>query len=363
MINTSDIPLISSLLSKIFFYGYSHFYSPLAIEEKIIHHQYFLDLENGDSGFLIKETPESILSSIYHTKINEEILCDNPLSLWLGEAYTKLFFSFNKSFAFLFLYLPLIKAEELFPLYHEMDMLQLLQYFDGLTKKESILTLLLNKDNISIHELSTLTGISGYTLTNLTRDNHNIYQASFDTIFKISQVCDVNVNIFARKINNMTNSESYDFDKMNIAYSSLLGAYLTSYYFNLDIDKYHYVPGADIFRNGDKSIQVLRTKTCSLANVKEEQNKEIELSITEYLKSFKGERDKYILIINEYNQVSDNPYAYKDLLNYWFEKIFIINRFYVLSIGKNCYKKMITDKVKNALINRAKNYVGGDFAV
>lgn len=368
MISANDFDNISSLLSNVFFYGFSHGYSSSTIEEKILKNTYISDLESGDSSFLIRETSDRILKSFFELNVtDDDLLKTNPLSLWLGEVYTKIFFTFNKSFSFIFLYLPLSKLEEMFDLYHEMDFSQILNYFSSLEKKDSILRLLLKKRRISAKELSALTGINFNTIVTFTRDNKFIYNAKFDSIYKISQILKVNINLFTKNINNYSDSSMFEFDKTNVKYRSYLGLNLASY-FSTDLEKREYVFNEEInqFTSG---TNILKTFFTSIRNDADDNeslglNEEIKDIVDGYAKTVPSSlRKNHILVIFEYNQTSVLAKSYLSLLNYGFEKVFIINSKNVICIGEQYWIGFITDTIKNAMINRAKKEYGRDFAI
>lgn len=367
MINVNDLSKISSLLSSLFFYGFSSGYSSKTIEEKILKSEFINGLEKGDASCLCRGNLESIVGDIFKVSIpNDEIIKTNPLSLWLGEIYTRLFFTFNKSFSFIFLYLPLSEAEKIYPLYHEIDFSQVIDYFAKLTKQETILTLLLKKHKLSARELSVLTGVNYNTIVSYTRDNDVIYNAKFDSIFKISQILDVNINIFAKSINNFTSSGMFDFDKTNQKYRSYLGLMFASYFSSeVATRKYEYNEKENIFVFNEKVIKVLLTSISSSRENSSKENREIDKLVGDYSKMIPLEKRKdHILIIFEYNQISLDPKPYLYLTRkYGFEKIFIINSENVLCVDDKYWTRNILETLNNAAINNAKRMIAGDFAV
>ena len=367
MISVNDVSGVSSLLSCVFFYGFSHKYSSETIEKKIISNKHINDLEDGDSSFLIRETTENIIASIFELEINgNELIKTNPLALWLGELYTKIFFSFNKPFSFIFLYLSINKAIEMFPLYHEMDFSQSLLRFEELISKQSILTILLKKKKMSVRELSELTGINANTLTNYTRDNEYIYNAKFDSIYKISRILKVDEKVFIKKINNNTSSSMYQFDKTNVKYRSYLGLYLASYYSSgLKQNEYEYDETNNVLRANKRIIKTMWTSIETVPLLSQRVNKEIIDIVQNYsICVHPQERKNQILIIFEYNQISESVKEYSnELLKYGFDKIFIINSSFIMCINEREWISYISDTVQNEMVNKAKTTVGGDFAI
>lgn len=361
MISVNDVNKFSNLLSNIFFYGFSHAFSFVSIEEKILNARCIQDIENGDSSFLIKETNDDLVSEIYDCFIEEkELLKTNTISLWLGELYTKLFFTFNKSFSFLFLYLPINKGIDMFPLYHEMDMSQSVDYFKNLISKNSIVSLLLKKHDMTANQLSVLTQINHNTILSYTRNNDFIYNAKFESLFKISQIFNVNINIFARKLNNFTNSEMYDFDKTNSLYRLYLGYFISSY-FDSEIAEEKYQLKDEILVSLNSNFVVKWLKPTIL---KESQGK----SLYNLASNYKQERkdiSKTILSIFYYDEIGSDYSLFANLQQLGFKKLIVIdglNFIEILRSGRIIHKRF-NNALYEAMINQAKNKVNGDFAI
>ena len=364
MISANDIYNISTLLSGMFFYGLANDYSSSSIEERISHSQVISDLENGDSSFLHHKQSDEIVKTIYHLPEDTYILAEtNVLSLWLGEIYTKLFFIKNKSFSYLFLYLPLDRAIWAFDIYHEMDFNQLLNLFNDFEKKNTILSLLLKKRNIKIRELSALTRININTIVSYTRSNENIYAAKYQAIYDISSVLRVNPNIFIRRINNYTNSEMYIFDKTNPIYRLYLAYYLACY-FDSDIASAKYEQLEDNKLVNENSIFIaIWTDPAKEGLYTPNKNEDIIRLVMDYQTNHQ-DINKTILVVFEFNQTSDKLDYYLKLKEQGFYKIIIINQLYYFMISESKqYRKEILDFVNQICIKNAKEKALGDFAI
>ena len=367
MINVNDVPRISELFAAAFFYGFRFGYSVKSVEEKLLHSAYMETLENGDASFLNRESVEAMVGKIYETEdASIDTLQINSLSLWLGDLYTKIFFSFHKSFSFIFLYLPLEEAIRMFPLFHEMDFSQALHYFEERTYQASILKLLLRQRKMRPWELSILTGIKYNTVVSYVRDNAFIYQAKADSVYKISHILGVKFNVFMETIPNFTNSEMFEFDKTNPAYRSYLGLLFAAYdSVALAARHFEYHPDSNDFHSENQILKVLWTSIVSSPLEAETENKEIEAIVQGYVKDIPdAKRKDHFLIIFEYSQISRNPKPYQHLIErYGVEGILLINAENMLWISSKCSIIPISDTMNNALIKRAKELVGGDFAV
>lgn len=326
MININDINKISDYLSSIFFYGFSRRYSNISIEERLLSSDIIKDLESGDTDFLYNQNIENIIQQIY--EVNEEIdtLSTNAVSLWLGEAYTKLFFTFSKSFSYIFLYFPLETAINAFELYHEMGFSQVFDYFLDLTKSKTILSTLLKKRDISARELSILTSIKYNTIIGYTRNDENIYNAKYENIYLISYVLKVNPNIFLRRINLFTIGFFGSSDNKD-------------YYFHYSL----FV--ASFF---DRTIK----DSSNLNYVEIKDDHEINQVINSY------QLDKKTLLIYTSKNINEKEVEIK---NDCLEKVIIINKSIYLSFTKDkTYRREISTILYEAATNIAKNMANID---
>lgn len=363
MINVNDIYKVSNIFSDIFSYGLIHGYSCSSIEERIVRSDIVRDLENGDSSFLFKKNAEDVVKDLYHFSIDIDYLMEsNALMMWLGDAYTKLFFSKNKSFSYLFLYFPLEKAIDAFDLYHEMDMTQLLKRFDEMEKSQTILSLLLKKRQLKARELSALTRISVNTIVSYKRSNINVYNAKYEHIYKISSVLKVNPNIFAKRVNNYTNSQMYDFDKKNPLYRLYLAYYLACY-FDKDIAETRYEQIDNALFSNRGVFTVIWTGPSQDGLYTPNQNEEIVTLVRKFKKDYQI-IENTILVIFELNQISEEINYYLSIRDYGFQKVIIINQCYFFMISKDKYfRREITDTINESCIRNAKEKVNGDFAI
>ena len=357
MINVNDIEEISNLLSLIFHYGMVNEYALNGIEEKIIKNRYINQLENGDSSFLYEKTLEKIVADIYGVRFEETCkLLNSTISYWLGEIYTRLFFSLNKSFAYLFLYFPIEKALNLFKLYHEMDFNQLLNYFETQVGKKTLLRTLLEKKHMTLSELSSLSKVNYNTIVSYTKNDEHLYSAAFDNIYRISGVLNVKMNLFARKIRNYTNSMMYEFDQNNDKFQLCLTYQLACYY------------DADIcgLKSQLEENSLVSEKGYRFELIKYFVHK-TDKSLIATLKEYKQKNDDYqnVMLAVFMDEKTKNSFEnfdeFKDL---GFHKLFFITSESFISIeGQRVKQQIIYDSVKQNCNLIAKEIIGKDFAV
>lgn len=368
MIKASNISKLYDYLSKILFFGVSYQYSTEYIEESISNSFFINELESSNDRFLYNSNLKDIVEEIYPDANLDgyDFNSINPIFKWVGEAYIRLFFKFHKSMNFIFLYIPLDSMIDLFDLYHQMDWSQLYSLFIEFVKKKTLLRLLLNKRNLSVNKLSQLTNISNSTLTYYCLDNNHLYEAKHNYIYLISRALNVNMKVFLREIFNYTDSSAYGFDKSNPLYRAYLGLYYCSYYY-LEIEKrnYQYNDAKGLFESSEGNLIVKWVDhTSPYIYTPSSYNPEIEKVVVEASKNIARKNiESTVLVIFEFNMTSESVKQYLKLQKCGYEKIFIINQEYIMCIYDNYWISYIPDSVTEAMITKAKEKVGGDFAI
>ena len=119
---------------------------------------------------------------------------------WCGYSYFEIFLRTKKPFSYIFLKLPLVKMMDIYPIYHEMDISSLLEYFAKQEQEKTILRALCEQKRTSLPKLSTATGISLATLSKYNADDRALYKASFQNVIKIVNHFHAPVNLFAIEV-------------------------------------------------------------------------------------------------------------------------------------------------------------------
>ncbi len=115
---------------------------------------------------------------------------------WSGFTYFELHQRTNYSFAFLFLKLPLIKMMELYSVYHEMDITELIEYLEDENKKKTIISLLLEEKGCSLSKVSKETGIRLPTLNKYRQSDETLLNASFQNVYRLAKYFDYPMELF-----------------------------------------------------------------------------------------------------------------------------------------------------------------------
>ena len=161
-------------------------------------------VKNIEKGYLTDISDISVEEG-YHSIVGNNIAKDDSFGIyndayWCGYCYFELFLMLRKPFSYLFLKLPLEKMLDLYNVYHEMDISQLVDYFHGKEKEETILRLLCKRYRCSINKLSKATGISVNTLNKYRSSDQSLYNASFQNIHKISVFFKTPISLFVEEL-------------------------------------------------------------------------------------------------------------------------------------------------------------------
>ena len=79
-----------------------------------------------------------------------------------------------------------------------MDFSSLLDYFDKVNKRKTILRLLCEQKGCSLSELSAKTGVNKATLSKYNASDESIYKGSLENIYKIAKYFDYPISLFVR---------------------------------------------------------------------------------------------------------------------------------------------------------------------
>lgn len=347
MIIADEIEKLKDLFGLILLNGERYGFSDDVIEEKICKSSFFKDLENGDL-FFNRQNLVDIIANVLELKTNQvSTTIFLSRSFWIGELYIRLFLRYHKSFSYLFLYLPIKEARKYFGLYHEMDFTQAYLLFENIESKNTILSLLLKKKNMTMDKLSVLTGINRNSLMKYCQNNKHIYKASLDTVYKLCNVLDTDIKVFIEKLRIFSDSMRFEFDRTNNVFRSYLGYYYACLY----------VP---TIRNGN-----FKFVENGFVNDKNESIHVI--SVNDYVDSvafiplvYPNSNNNYLIIFIE-NKFDLSYLKFNVKNSDKFKNIYLINDFtFVDTLNNKEYK--INYVEYKSLINRAKSEFKYDFA-
>lgn len=179
----------------------SNGYSPRFVERTIAYSSAFSLLEKSDITELAFSPKEYIFERMFEINISNEYEY-SPYDVygWLGYTYIRLFFDLKTTFESLFFVLPIDEAINMYPLYHEMDYLQTLEYLKGKVKY-SLLDVIMACRKISSQKLSRLSGVSYSTITALRYGKRDINKLEGFSLLKLSNALRVKMESLLTDIN------------------------------------------------------------------------------------------------------------------------------------------------------------------
>jgi len=119
---------------------------------------------------------------------------------WAGIQYMNIFLNYRIPLRQIFLFCPLDKMIQKYPVYHEMNEIELCK--DFMTNeygKVSILRYFRNKNNLSVRQLSMLINVPEPTLKYLESDNKKVFGASYNTISLLRETLNIDKTFFKDK--------------------------------------------------------------------------------------------------------------------------------------------------------------------
>lgn len=195
--NNLDSRTIKELFSRIFVLGVQNKINLHAFTKALERSEFVNKIELNQYDDYFNKPLEDIFFDITNMRIDKDesygIYND---AYWCGYSYFEIHQRTKKSFAFIFLKLPLYKMMDLYPVYHEMDISSLLEYFHKLDKEQTILRLLCKEKKCSISKLSLVTGLNIATLKKYNASDECLYKGSFEAIYKIATYYSVPMSLF-----------------------------------------------------------------------------------------------------------------------------------------------------------------------
>ena len=175
---------VINLLAMILSVGHRYKYKEEVIEKRIAYSSFFIAYENQKEESILYIDDDSLIDSIFYDlkrkPINKEIYSQ---SLWLAELYLRIFQMTSMTFEGIFIYLPLIKGYNMYPLYHENDFSLAVNYFLQLLTSKSILFLVMKNKGISVEELAEASSLSYNMISLLRRRKKEISKVAASNFF------------------------------------------------------------------------------------------------------------------------------------------------------------------------------------
>lgn len=171
-----------NLLERVFSYAHQNLYSHGMVEKKIAYCAFFQKIERYTDGFapIIEEV--ALIKNIFDED-NPNII-DIPSfkeCMWAAESYLHIQQETRLTFEAIFLYMPIKKMYEYYPLFHEMDFSQIVDEFNDLYKNESVFSLLISRFNYSLKYIAEKANVSYESLFSYKQRRRDIQKISADS--------------------------------------------------------------------------------------------------------------------------------------------------------------------------------------
>lgn len=187
-----------NLFERVLSVGYKLNYSTGAIERAISYSPFFLKIEGDNNTFAPIVNDLVLVKTLFPE--HDIALDKTPVfnqCLWAAEAYLRIQGDTKLTFEAIFLYIPINKMYDFFPVYHEMDFSHIVQEFHKLYEQKTIFALLLYKYGYSIIDVSKETNIPTTTLYSLKSRRRNIKKVSVEIVKSLSSLFNVRLETFA----------------------------------------------------------------------------------------------------------------------------------------------------------------------
>ena len=178
-------------LGYIFSRAFKEKYSPLHIERAISYSQIAEELERSNITTIAFTSAEKIYQDIFPQYDNNDFIYDSYDKFgWLGYIYIQIFLKYQITFELIFMILPIETTLSMYPLYHEMNYTQMLDFFFSKIEMTYFNSILKYK-NISSHQLSSDTNIPESTIAALRYKYRDILKLESGKLYQIAKVLDI----------------------------------------------------------------------------------------------------------------------------------------------------------------------------
>ena len=185
-------------LERVLSVGYENSYTSSSLERLISYSSYFQKIEKDNNTFAPIISDVELIKTLFpNLKID---LLNVPVynqCLWAADSFLRIQMKTRLSFECIFLYIPISKMYDYFPLFHEMDFYHIVKEFERLYNEKSVLELLIDRYNYSLKNIADQIGVSYETLSSLKQRRRDIKKASVEVVTKLSQVFNVRLETIA----------------------------------------------------------------------------------------------------------------------------------------------------------------------
>lgn len=167
-------------------------YSFSYIENIISHSTIFNEFEESNITQIAFSSLEKTYNKLFIDE-NDFIYDQYGIYGWLGYIYIQSFLELKITFELLFILLPIEEALNMYHLYHEMDIVQMINYVKN-KMKPSLLHAITSKKKININELASGSGVSFSTIRSLVYGYRDINKIELKNAKKIATFLNVRLD-------------------------------------------------------------------------------------------------------------------------------------------------------------------------
>lgn len=191
----------AAIFERVLSVGYACSYSAPSLERMISYSSYFQHIEKDGRGFAPIITENKLIKEFFPNLKKDllEIPSYNQC-LWAAEAFLRIQGATGLTFECIFLYIPINKMYEYFPLYHEMDFSHIVKEFKRLFDGKSAFGMLTEKYHYSLTDIAKQIGVSYDMLSSLKQRRRDIKKTGVEIVVRLSQVFNVRIETIAEAI-------------------------------------------------------------------------------------------------------------------------------------------------------------------
>lgn len=188
----------SNLLERVLSYGVKTLITEDFLEKTISKSSFFQAVEKSGNGFAPITNDEFLIKSLFpDSKTRMKDVPVYTMCLWAAESYVRIQHHTKLSFEAIFLYMPLEKMYQYFPVYHEMDFLQIINLFMEKHNEQSVLEILSERFGYKTSDISHLAQIPYNTVQSLKLRRRSFKKSNVEIVYKLASLFKVRIETIA----------------------------------------------------------------------------------------------------------------------------------------------------------------------
>ena len=191
----------TNILERVLSVCYETNYATSSLERLISYSSYFQNIEKDKKGFAPITNDATLVRDLFpNFKEDISTIPTYNQCLWAAESYLRIQGETGLTFECIFLYIPINKMYDYFPLYHEMDFTHIIKEFYKLFNEKSVLALLTDKYQYSLSDIAKQIDVSYDLLSSLKQRRRDIKKTSVEIVVKLAQVFNVRIETIAETV-------------------------------------------------------------------------------------------------------------------------------------------------------------------